>query len=114
MFKCTPARMTFSMPRAASRLYVSWPRSVIASDSAISMVEICRDQASRIVHLIGQSQPISESSMGRSRSRAESGQHQAVPQRSAVERGYLRPFSLRGVVVKIHDGARGVDDEHAL
>src|SRR6266567_9135662 len=30
------------------------------------------------------------------------------------ERGYLRPISLRGVVVKIHDGAWGVNDEHAL
>ena len=50
------------------------------------MVEISRVHASRILHLTAQSQPMSESSIGRSGSRTESGQHQAVPQRSVVDR----------------------------
>ena len=87
MFRWTPQRMTLSMPRAASRFHTSWPLSVIASAGSISIVAIWRVQASRIVHFTAQSQPMSESSIGSTASRFASGQHQAVPQRGAVESG---------------------------
>jgi hypothetical protein len=78
---------TLSMPRAWSRFHVSWPSSVMASSSAISIAAICRVHASRILHLTAQSQPMSWSSIGSAGSRLGSGQHHAVPQRSAEESG---------------------------
>ena len=87
MLRCTPHRATLSMPRAWSRFHVSWPSSVMASSSAMSIDAICRVHASRTRHLTAQSQPMSASSIGSAGSRWGSGQHQPVPQRPFVDSG---------------------------